>query len=64
MQLDVASLGLTEQEALARLADQGVRLSTTKPGILRAVTYLGIEDDDIGRAIDAAPKALEQHARV
>jgi threonine aldolase len=64
VQLDVASLGLTEQEALARIAEEQVRLSLTKPGVLRAVTYLGIDDEDVERAIELVPRALEQHARV
>lgn len=64
VQLPVGKLGLTEADALARIAEQGVRLSTTKPGILRAVTYLGITDDDIEQAIAAVPAALEQHAAV
>ena len=38
VQLDVASLGLTEEEALARIHEQGVLLSQTRPGVLRAVT--------------------------
>jgi hypothetical protein len=29
-----------------------------RPGFLRAATYLGIEDDDIERAIERIPRAL------
>jgi threonine aldolase len=64
VQLPVGRLGLSERDALERIAEQGVRLSWTKPGILRAVTYLGIGDDDIEEAIAAVPKALEQHVAV
>jgi threonine aldolase len=64
VQLDVRSLGLGEEEALARMAEHGVRLSQTKPGILRAVTYLGIDDGDIECAVEAGPKALGQRVGV
>jgi threonine aldolase len=58
VQLDVASIGLTEQEALARLRDEGVLLSPTKPGILRAVTSLEIDDADVEAALVAVPRAV------
>ena len=49
VQVDVGALGLTPAEALARLADAGVRLSgTVRPGVMRALTHLDIDDDDIG----------------
>jgi len=64
VQLDVAALGLSEAEALERLAEHGVRLSLTKPGTLRAVTHMDIGDDDVEHALTAVPKALEQHVRV
>ena len=58
-QVDVAGLGLTSAEAIARLADAGVGLSATvKPGVLRAVTHLDVDDDDIDRAIELLPRAL------
>jgi threonine aldolase len=59
VQLDVGPLGLTVPEAIARLADGGVALSeTVHPATLRAVTHLGVSDDDVERAIEAAPRAL------
>jgi threonine aldolase len=58
VQLHVASLGLAEEEALARLREQGILLSPTRPGVLRAVTSLEIDDDDVDRALDAVPRAL------
>jgi threonine aldolase len=58
VQLDVASVGLGEQEALARLRDEGVLLSPTKPGVLRAVTSLEIDDDDVEAALVAVPRAV------
>jgi threonine aldolase len=59
VQLDVASMGLTEEEALARIRDQGVLLSRTRPGVLRAVTSLEIDDDAVEHALTAVPRALE-----
>ena len=59
VQVDVAALGLGEEEALALIRERGVLLSQTKPGILRAVTHLDLTDDDIERAVEAVPQALE-----
>jgi len=59
VQIDVAPLGLTRAEALARLRDEGVGLSATiHPTVMRAVTHLGITDDDIDRAAELIPRAL------
>jgi threonine aldolase len=59
VQVDVGSLGLDEAEALERLARNGVGLSMTPhPGVLRALTHLDVDDDDVDRAIDLIPKAL------
>jgi threonine aldolase len=64
VQVDVAPLGLTREEALARLHEAGVLLSTTVwPTRLRAVTHLDIDDDDIDAAGDAIPRALGVLAR-
>jgi hypothetical protein len=35
-----------------------VLVSTLRPGVLRAVTYLGVTDDDIEQAVDRIPRAL------
>jgi threonine aldolase len=65
VQVDVGSLELAVGDALERLVGEGVRLSgTIRPGVLRAMTHLGIEDDDIDRALDAIPRALGVAARV
>jgi threonine aldolase len=64
VQLDVASVGLGEHEALARLRDEGVLLSPTKPGILRAVTSLEIGDDDVDEALRAVPRAIGARVHV
>jgi threonine aldolase len=59
VQLDVGPLGLARSEALDRMRDKGVLLSTTvHPTVLRAVTHLDVGDEDIERAIEAIPRAL------
>ncbi len=59
VQLDVGALGLTRDAALTALRDGGVGLSSTiQPTIVRAVTHLDVDDDDIERAIELAPRAL------
>ena len=59
VQIDAARLGLARTEALARLADAGVGLSTTiHPTVMRAVTHLDVTDDDIARASELIPEAL------
>jgi threonine aldolase len=64
VQLDVGALGLTSSEAARRLADAGVGLSATvHPGVLRAVTHLDVDDEDIERAIEAVAAALGVLAR-
>ena len=60
VQLDLAPLELVRAEALARLLDAGVRLSATiHPTVLRAVTHLDITDEDVERAVELIPAALE-----
>jgi len=59
VQIDLAPLGLAPHEALERLREHGVGLSMTAyPTRLRAVTHLGVDDDDIAQAIDLIPRAL------
>jgi len=59
VQVDVGALGLDQAEALARLRDAGVGLSSTiHPTIVRAVTHLDVDDDAIDRAIELVPRAL------
>jgi threonine aldolase len=64
VQVDVGQLGLTVAEALARIREHGVLLSHTRPGVLRAVTSLEIDDDDVEAALAAVPRALGAHVRV
>jgi threonine aldolase len=64
VQVNVGELDLDSSDALARLADEGVGFSaTTHPGILRAVTHLDIDDDDVESALELVPRALEAFAR-
>ncbi|MGI9112698.1 MAG: threonine aldolase family protein [Gaiellaceae bacterium] len=56
--LDVASLGMTTAEARERIAAQGVLAGTLRPGVVRLATYLGIDDEDVARAVEAIPRAL------
>jgi threonine aldolase len=59
VQLDVGALGLARDAALTALRDGGVGLSSTiHPTIVRAVTHLDVDDDDVERAIELAPRAL------
>jgi threonine aldolase len=59
VQLDVAPLGLDRDLALALLRDAGVGLSSTiHPTVVRAVTHLDVDDDDIDRAAELVPVAL------
>ena len=59
VQVDVAPLGLERSDAIARLQAAGVGLSSTPhPTVLRAVTHLEIDDDDITRASELIPEAL------
>ena len=62
VQVDVSPLA--SQEAIERLAAEGVGLSgTIHPGVLRAVMHLDISDDDVALALDAIPRALEARVR-
>jgi threonine aldolase len=59
VQVEVAALGLGEQEALDRLREHGVALSwTERRGVLRAVTHLDLTDEDVERALELVPQAL------
>jgi threonine aldolase len=65
VQVDVAPLGLTREVALERLRDHGVLLSTTvHPTVLRAVMHLDVSEEDVDRACQAIPRALQILARV
>jgi threonine aldolase len=59
VQVDVGSLGLGEWEAVDLMRGEGVFLSRTmKPGVLRAVTHLDIDDADVEEALRRVPQAL------
>jgi threonine aldolase len=64
VQVDVGPLGLSRSDALARLKEHGVLLSTTVwPTKLRAVAHLDVTDEDIDAAGEAMPRALGALAR-
>jgi threonine aldolase len=59
VQVDLEPLGLGRDEAIARLREAGVGLSATiHPTVLRAVTHLGLTDEDVERAAEIVPRAL------
>jgi threonine aldolase len=59
VQVNVGALDHDASDALARLAQEGIGFSATAhPGVLRAVTHLDIDDDDIEQAIERVPRAL------
>jgi threonine aldolase len=59
VQVDVAPLGLGRDEALGRLREAGVGLSSTiHPTVIRAVTHLDVTDEDVERACELVPAAL------
>jgi threonine aldolase len=45
-------------DGIARAKEHGVLVSDLRAGYLRAVTYLGVTDDDIDRACEILPRAL------
>ena len=57
--LDTGPLGLTTAEAKELIAREGVLVGTLRPGVLRLATYLGVSDEDVARAVEAVPRALE-----
>jgi len=64
VQIDVGALDMPETAAIERLLGEGVRVSGTPlPGVLRAVTHLGITDDNIENALEAIPRALGAQPR-
>ena len=59
VQIDAGRLGISRDEAVARLRESGVALSPTYgPTHIRAVTHLDLSDDDIERASALVPEAL------
>ncbi|HVM16256.1 MAG TPA: GntG family PLP-dependent aldolase [Gaiellaceae bacterium] len=59
VQLDVAPLDISRQEAIERMEREGVRLSVTiHPTVLRAVTHLDVGDEQVEHACEAVPRAL------
>jgi threonine aldolase len=64
VQLDAASVGLTADEAVARLRAEGVLLSfAARKDVLRALTHLDISADDIDEAIAGTVRAFSGSQR-
>ncbi|MGZ4309407.1 MAG: hypothetical protein ACXVRG_08745, partial [Gaiellaceae bacterium] len=64
VQVELGPLGLSRQDALARLWEHGVGLSMTPHTTrLRAVTHLDVSDEDIDQAVELIPRALGALAR-
>jgi threonine aldolase len=49
-------------DGIERARSHGVLLGDLRPGMLRAVTHLGVTDDDVEQAIALLPEALGVHA--
>ena len=65
VQIDLAPIGLERDEALRRLREAGVGLSSTiHPTVIRAVTHLDVSREDIDRACELVPDALRAPVRV
>ena len=65
VQVDVAPLRLARADALARLRDAGIGLSATiHPTVVRAVTHLGVTDEDVAVAVERIRVALGAGAAV
>jgi threonine aldolase len=65
VQIDVGALGLGTPDALGRLAEAGVLLSATvRPGVIRALTHLDVDDSDVEQAIELVPRALDAPGHV
>jgi threonine aldolase len=51
-----------EPDLTARLLERGIAVSDLRPGWLRAVTHLGVGDDDIDEAIERMQEVFAVHA--
>jgi threonine aldolase len=57
--VDVGSLGLQADDAIARLRAEGVLLSfAARKDVLRAVAHLDVSTEDVEQAIERIPRAL------
>jgi threonine aldolase len=45
-------------DGIERLRERGVLVSNMRPGVLRAITYLGVTDDDVERAGEIIPTVI------
>ena len=59
--VDVGSIGIDADDAVARLRAEGVLLSfAARRGVLRAVTHLDVSREDVERAVPAVTRALSR----
>ena len=62
--VDAGAMGLTADEALARLRAERVLLSyAVRDDVLRALTHLDVSSDDVDEAIEGAVRALASERR-
>ena len=62
--LDARALGMTGDEALARLRAEGVLFSfAARKDVLRAVTHMNVSVEDVGDAIEGCIRALARDRR-
>ncbi len=55
---DVGGAGVTAKEAVARLAERGVRMGATGRTLIRAVTHLDVSQAEIERSVEIAQEVL------
>ena len=58
--LDPSGSGRKPKEIVAALAKRGVRMGTSYGGMIRAVTHLDVESDDIAAAVAALSRVLKE----
>jgi threonine aldolase len=64
VQIDSSRLDVPRAEALTALRAAGIAMSPTYgPTLIRAVTHLDLDDDDVERALELVPEALGAHVR-
>jgi threonine aldolase len=60
--LEAEPLGITVEQAIERIREEGVLAGWLRPGVVRLATYLGIEDDHIDAAVESIARALAVRA--
>jgi threonine aldolase len=60
--LEAEPLGITVEQAIERIREEGVLAGWLRPGVVRLATYLGIEDEHIDAAVESIARALAVRA--